>query len=696
MEYGKITMINRHNSDPSGNGFWRYGFMQLTLMICLLGGGLQSSKLAAETFEVNFRDTDIQELIKFVADRTKKTIVVDPKVKGKVKVISSKQVNEKELYNLFLSILDVHDFAAIESDGVIRIVPSKSARSLPVKVTDNNFTEETSEIVTHVIQLENVNAAKMIPILRPLVPQQAHMAAYAESNAIIISDTSANIARIRKVIDLIDKSSFQETDIVHLEHASAEEAVRILDKLEQAQPGGGTAKTAAPTKRLLLVADKRTNSVIISGDPSQRQRIKVLIKHLDTPLATTGNAKVVYLHYAKSKDLAEVLTKVTQNMAKLEQGDKKSNRATAIIEADEPTNSLIITADADVMQALDSIIKSLDIPRAQVLVEAIIVEVQDRGGKNLGIEWMFANENDGFGGFANPDSSNPIRKIGQSINEDDDLDRLAAIGGAIATTPGGSIGIGRLKVNGTSFSAVLQALEENGESNILSTPSLLTLDNQKASIVVGQEVPFLTGSYTSTGDSSSNPGNPFQTIERKDVGISLSVTPHINEGDGIVLELIQEVSSLTGAEASDLITNQRKIETSVMTGDGEVIVLGGLIQDEVQESERKVPILGDIPLLGRLFRSTSSKLTKTNLLVFIRPTIIRDAFTLREVTAGRYEYIRNQQVNERLEGINLYPDDRAPVLPEWEEQIRKIEEIKKSARENEQRDEQANTQAAAQ
>ena len=633
--------------------------------------------VTAETYEVNFRDTDIQELIKFVADRTKKTIVIDPKVKGKVKVVSSKRVDEKELYDLFLSILQVHGYAAVDSGGVVRIVPSKSARSQPVKVASGKLESESSEVVTHVIQLENVNAAKLIPILRPLVPQQAHMAAYAQSNAIIISDTSANIARIKKVIEHIDKSSFQETEVIPLKHASAEETVRIIEKLEKSATGAG-GKTTAPQKRIQMVADKRTNSVILSGNPSSRHRVKKLIKHLDSPLDRNGNAKVVFLHYAKAKEMAEVLGKVSQNMAKLEsqKGDKKNQRSGAIIEADEATNSLIITAEADVMQAMAVIIDQLDIPRAQVLVEAIIVEVEDLGDKTLGIEWMFANSNDGFGGFSDPNSLNPIRGIGQAVGEDDDVDRLLALGAAIGGAPGGSFGIGKLKSDGSAFTAVLHALEDDTESNILSTPSLLTLDNNEASIVVGKEVPFITGSYTATGDSSSNPGNPFQTIEREDVGITLKVTPHINEGDAVILEISQEVSSLQGAVAERIVTNQRKIETSVMLGDGETVVLGGLMSDEVQESERKIPILGDIPLLGALFRTNSTKIVKANLLIFIRVTIIRDEFMMREVSSGKYEYIRNKQKKERNQGINLYPDDLTPMLPEWEMQLREIDEIK--------------------
>ncbi len=641
----------------------------------------------AEQWKINFNETEINELVKFVADATGLTIVVDPKVKGKVKVISTKAVNTEELYELFLSILEVHGFAAVKSGEVLRIVPTKDARSLPVPVSGGSG----GEIVTHVIQLKNVAAAKLIPILRPMVPQQAHMAAYAPSNSIIISDTAANINRIREVISQMDRSADQSTTVVKLKHAAAEEVVRLLENLEKTD----TSKDASAA-RVSLVADSRTNTVLVTGDKAERIRIRSLITHLDSPLDQSGNARVIYLKYAKAKELAEVLSKVVQNMAKLDAakpgaspGGASSGRGSSTIEADESTNALIITADAAIMSTLESVVARLDIRRAQVLVEAIIVELQAIDNKDLGVQWVAADKNAGFGSSSNGDGlltsigaaaldngqdttttvTTPQGGTTTTTTPDDGLINLA---GALANNIGQTFGVGKLNENGTSFAVLINALEEDTEANILSTPSLLTLDNSPASISVGQNVPFLTGSFTNASGDGVN--NPFQTIERENVGISLNVTPSINEGDSVVLEIEQEVSSLTGTVASDIITNERSVSATVLAKDGEIIVLGGLIKDEVQETLRKVPLLGDIPILGRLFRSTGTSVNKTNLYVFIKPTIIRDSATLTGATAEKYKYIRTQQLNRKLRGVDLVDTEKLPLLPEWEEQLRQLQQ----------------------
>ncbi|MEM8500067.1 MAG: type II secretion system secretin GspD [Pseudomonadota bacterium] len=641
----------------------------------------------ADQWKINFNETEINELVKFVADATGMTIVVDPKVKGKVKVISTKAVNTDELYELFLSILEVHGFAAVKSGEVLRIVPTKDARSLPVPVSGGSG----GEIVTHVIQLKNVAAAKLIPILRPMVPQQAHMAAYAPSNSIIISDTAANINRIREVISQMDRSADQSTTVVKLKHAAAEEVVRLLENLEKTD----TSKDASAA-RVSLVADTRTNTVLVTGDKAERIRIRSLISHLDSPLDQSGNARVIYLKYAKAKELADVLSKVVQGMAKLQAAKPGANPNSAAagrggsstIEADESTNALIITADAAIMSTLEEMIERLDIRRAQVLVEAIIVELQAIDNKDLGVQWVAADRNAGFGSSSNGDGlltsigaaaldngqdttttvTTPQGGTTTTTTPDDGLINLA---GALANNIGQTFGVGKLNEDGTSFAVLINALEEDTEANILSTPSLLTLDNSPASISVGQNVPFLTGSFTNASGDGVN--NPFQTIERENVGISLNVTPSINEGDSVILEIEQEVSSLTGTVASDIITNERSVSATVLAKDGEIIVLGGLIKDEVQETLRKVPLLGDIPILGRLFRSTGTSVNKTNLYVFLKATIMRDSVTLSGATAEKYKYIRTQQLNRKLRGVDLVDTEKLPLLPEWEEQLRQLQ-----------------------
>lgn len=659
----------------------RIGIASMLIALWML-----STATIAQEYTVNLKDTDIQELIKFVAEATDTTIVVDPSVKGKVKVISSKPVSAGELYNLFLSILDVHGYTAVRSGEVVRIIQSKDARSAPVSVADSDTTTKRSdEYVTQVIRLDNISAAKLIPVLRPLVPQQAHMAAYAPSNAIIISDVSANIDRIRDIIERMDRSAVQETDIVSLRYAVAEDVVTMLDKLSKSE----AQVTGGQEPEVILVADVRTNSVLVSGDELERARIRRLIEHLDTPLQQSGNVKVIYLEYANAEEIAEVLSNVMQNIAQLDSGGAggapaRSAGGNSTIEADAGTNALIITADADEMAALEAVIHRLDIRRAQVLVEAIIVEMEVGDTQDLGLQWLFAEEN-GFYGSSVDAADSRARNIAGAVippddddpDTDDDFD-IGALAGALAGTPGLSLGWGTLD-DDFSMTVILNALKRQTNANILSTPSLLTLDNQEAFITVGQEVPFVTGSFTNTGGGGTGAQNPFQTIERQNVGITLTVTPHINEGDAVVLDILQEVSSIAPSQevASDVVTNERQIQTRVLAQDGRVVVLGGLIKDEIRETQQKVPVLGDIPFLGRLFRNDGVSVNKTNLLIFIRSTVIRDDEQLAGATADKYRYIREQQQLNRDQGLMFFGDDRLPLLPEWKEQIEELKSIKR-------------------
>ena len=648
-----------------------YPLRALALLLALLLG---SASLSAQDYTVNLNDTDIQELIKFVAEATGKTIVVDPAVKGKVKVISSKPVSAGELYELFLSILDVHGYAAVTSGGVVRVIQNKDARSAPVGVSDGTAGITSEAYVTQVLRLENISAAKLIPVLRPLVPQQAHMAAYAPSNAIIISDISSNIDKIRDIIDRMDKSAVQQTDVIKLRYAVAEDVVKMLDQLNKSE-----ANAAGGEQETLLVADARTNSVLISGDELERARMGKLIDHLDTPLEQSGNVKVIYLEYANAMDIAEVLTRVMKNISELEPADgiKAGGGNTSTIEADEGTNALIITADADEMAALEAVIQRLDIRRAQVLVEAIIVEMEVIDGQDLGLQWLFADNSGFYGSNINAEDVRARNIAAAVLPEDGSNDiNIGTLAGALAGTPGLSLGWGQVS-DGLSMTVILNALKETSNANILSTPSLLTLDNQEAYITVGQNVPFVTGSFTSTADSATN---PFQTIERENVGITLTVTPHINEGDAVVLDISQEVSSLSGLSvtnsASDIITNERKIETKVLAIDGQIVVLGGLIKDDVQDAQQKVPLLGDIPYLGRLFRSDAEKVTKQNLMIFIRATIIRDNEALAGASAEKYRYIRDQQIKRKERGLTYLDDANLPMMDEWKEQLKELDSLK--------------------
>ena len=642
------------------------------------------STVQAQDYTVNLKDTDIQEFIKFVADVTGSTIVIDPSVKGKVKVISSKPVSKAELYDLFLSILDVHGYTAVRSGEVIRVIPNKDARSAPVPVDKGPSQRNNDEYVTQVVRLENVSAAKLIPVLRPLVPQQAHMAAYAPSNAIIISDIRSNINRILDIIDRMDRTAIESTEVVRLKYGVAEDIVAMLEALEKSTNGSGETDD-----ELTLVADKRTNSLVVTADELDMQRIKELIRYLDTPLEQSGNVKVVYLEYANAGDIAEVLTRVMQNITALDNGGQKtrSSNSNSTIEADLGTNALIITADADEMASLEAVIARLDIRRAQVLVEAIIVEMEISEGQELGLQWLFANDSGLFGSNVSTSSSQQQRNaaIASAILPDDNSSNeigVRDLTGALSQVPGTTLGWG-LVDDDLSMAVILNALETQGNANILSTPSLLTLDNEEAYITVGQQVPFVTGSYTSTGGGNGALQNPFQTIQRQNVGVTLTVTPQINEGDSVVLDITQEVSSISQQvlTASDVITNERKIETKVLARDGDIVVLGGLVKDDIQDSQQGVPGLSSIPWLGRLFRNDVVSVTKSNLLVFIRATIVRNDDDLAGATAEKYRYIRDEQLERRQRGLMFLDDGNIPVIPTWETQMKQLLDVEENASE---------------
>ena len=640
---------------------------------------LLSSPSFAQDFTVNLKDTDIQEFIEFVSDVTGTTIVIDPSVKGKVKVVSSKPVSKAELYDLFLSILDVHGYTAVRSGGVVRVIPNKNARSAPVDVISGTSIIN-DEYVTQVIRLENVSAAKLIPVLRPLVPQQAHMAAYAPSNAIIISDIRANINRISEIIDRMDESAVKETEIIQLRYGVATDVVEMLKALEKSRAGEGADANDEAT----LVADKRTNSVIVTADEVSIERINRLIDYLDIPLEQSGNVRVRYLEYSDATEVAEVLTRVMQNLARLDdesRGQSRSaNAAKSTIESDASTNSLIMTADTDEMAALESVISRLDIRRAQVLVEAIIVEMEIVEGRELGLQWLFANDSGVYGSSISTSSAQQARNAGiaQALLPQDSTSTdigVRDLAGALAQVPGSTFGWGVVD-EGLTMTTILNALQSQGNANILSTPSVIALDNEEAFITVGQQVPFVTGSYTNTG-SSNGVANPFQTIQRENVGVTLQVTPQINEGDSVVMDIVQEVSSISQQvlSASDVITNERKIETKVMAQDGDIVVLGGLVKDDIQDSRQGVPVLSGIPIIGRLFRNDVVSVTKSNLLVFIRSTIIRDDEDLRGATAEKYRYIRDQQRQRRDRGLMFLDDNVIPVLPTWEDRVRSLPDV---------------------
>ncbi len=623
----------------------------VSLLLCV---AVMSPVAQAEQITLNLNNADIEALIKTVSEHTGKNFVIDPRVKGKVTVISAHPMDKDEFFQVFLSILEVHGFSTIPSGDLIKIVPDVKAKQSGIPTGSALSSLPGDQVVTRIIQVKNVNATQLVPILRPLIPQEGHLAAYPATNVLIISDRRQNVDRLLKIISQIDQVSDSSIEVVTLQHASAAEVVRILNGLQDP-----AAKAATTADGIKLVADERTNSVLISGDPTSRLRAKVVIEHLDTPFDNAGNAQVIYLKYANATDLVQVLTGVSESMDSSKQGGSAGKGKPDIpinIQADEAANALIITAPPDQYRALEAIIRKLDIRRAQVLVEAIIAEVSYDKARKLGVQWIV----DGT-----PDGSGPVGVINLGSPSISDIGTAVASGGAISLGPGTLIGGGKFDSDSVNFAALIQALESDSTSNILSTPSLMTLDNQEAEIVIGQNVPFITGSYTSTGGSSTSV-NPFQTVQREDVGLTLRVKPQINEGNAVKLEIEQEVSSIdttTQAGASDIVTKKRNIKTVVMVEDGNTIVLGGLIDENLQQTEERVPLLGEIPLLGALFRANTTTKVKRNLMVFLRPVIMRDAAVNTQIASSKYNYFRAQQIDMKQAGVNLMSDEETPILP---------------------------------
>ena len=647
----------------------------------LLPGLLLAVSVWAAPVTLNLKDADINALVESMSMLTGKNFIVDPRVKGRVTIISAKPMDEKELYEVFLAVLGVHGFAAVPSDKVIKIVPAAGAKQESIPTVDRQLGVEPDQIVTRIIQVQNVSAAQIVPILRPLIPPQGHLAAYTPTNVLIVSDSAANVERIASIIGRIDLASNEEVEIVALRHASATEVVRVLTALEQGKARNDPAATVGTPPR--MVADERTNSVLLSGDNLSRLRLRTLITHLDTPVDSGGNTQVIYLRYAKAKDLVTVLQGVSKNLSgeaarnapapggqPAPPGGGGSNSGSLVdIQADEATNALVITAPPEAIRSIRSVIAQLDVRRAQVLVEAVIAEISAEKAAELGVQWVIDASSNGLVGFTNFDAgaASLANIIGLAAQADSgDLTAISA-----ARIPqGGQIAVGDF-TGANRFGALISALAKDADTNVLSTPVVVTLDNEEAEIVVGQNVPFVTGTYTtSTGGTDTQVGNPFQTIQRQDVGITLKVKPQINEGNAVKLDIAQEVSNVVpsaNAATQGPTTNKRAIKTNVLVEDGQILVLGGLIDDQLNETAQKVPLLGDVPLLGNLFRYRSTTKLKRNLMVFLHPVILRDPAQGTLYTSSKYSYVRQEQLAARDKGVYLLPDVQSPLLKPREE-----------------------------
>jgi general secretion pathway protein D len=631
------------------------------------------------TITPNYKDADLSQIIQAVSEVTGKNFIIDPRVNAKVTMLSATPMSPAAFYEAFLSVLQVYGFVAVPAGKVIKIIPNTDQRVVPANDLPSKINPTSDEIVTQIIGMKNVSAAQLVPILRPLIPQYGQLAAYAAGNMLIISDRASNVARIMRIVERMDETGDEPIEVIALHNASAADVVRIVNSLNQGGQGGEGAAAAAK-----IVADDRTNSILLTGEKSQRLKLKALIINMDTPLSTGGDTQVRYLRYADAEKIADKLKGQASASAKAQGGPPAAAPgggspnidASVTIWADVATNALIITAPPKIMKSLMAVIDKLDIRRAQVQVEAIIVEIDVNKSSNLGVQWLLSGGNSyGYGVTNLPGSGTSIIDLATTV---------LGVTGRTPTTvvPGTTTGTGSLssstvgtgatfalgKYNsdtGKGFAALIQALRSDGSSNIISTPSLITMNNEEAEVKVTQEIPLITGSYSSSTASVSGTTSPFTTIQREEVGTILKVTPHINEGNSVQLKIEQEDSSPGAklANSADISTNKRSIKTTVLIEDGGVIVLGGLMSDTVLESEDRVPGLGAIPVIGNLFKSRSGSRQKKNLLVFIRPKILRDAIATETTSEVQYNDLRQNQKLLNNGHITLLPGQKQPVVP---------------------------------
>ena len=611
----------------------------LALVCCLLTAPTWSE---AQTWKINLKNADIREFITQVSTITGTTFVVDPRVKGNVTVVSDRKLDTEAVYALFLSVLRVHGFGASRTGDVVRIVQSATVKQSGAPVNDDGGSL-SEQVVTRVISARNVAAADLVKILRPLIPQYGHIAAVPQANVVIISDHADNIGRLLTIIRQVDVADEDEVVVVTLEQAWVGSVVEILEQVAPDQIG----KSAAGPQRVLVIGNDRNNTLVLRGKSAAIAEVRSLIEQLDQPATSSGSTRVFQLNHADATRTAEILNGILIEPRGRGDNTKSENIS---IQADISLNAIVVRADPGTMSEIQEILRQLDIRRAQVLIEAAIVEVSVDATRAIGIEAGVADAGGASVPFASTTLNGIISNLLSSISATVVDGKIDPVQG-IASVGSPTLAVARLDPDGVSFGAILNAIAINTSADLLSTPSILTLDNEQASILAGQTVPFRTGSFTSTNNGASN---PFTTIQRQDIGIELTVTPHIHDDSSIRLEVSQTVENVinTGLEIgeagfSDVVTNKRSIETTILADDRQTIVLGGLIQDDVRATRKKVPLLGSIPFLGRLFQNRSTTRTKVHLLVFLRPTIQRTREEVAETTERKYNGIWQVQIESR-------------------------------------------------
>ena len=595
------------------------------LLVLILSIGNINSLYSQDSFILNYEDVDITKVTQDIAQFSKKTIILDPRVKGKVTIYSNANLNRKQVWDVYLRTIQVNGFSAIVEEGFVRVVPENEATR-----DDSLLSLSSGDYQTLVIPLINRSTEEILPMLKPITGRQSHLSSIPSINSILLVDRISNVDRIKGLIKDLDKNNTAKISIIKLENLSSIEAVRILDKLK--------AQNNPTINKFIAIPFSPSNAVIVSANEFVTSNIKETLKSLDGDIRSNDSIDVIYLKYAKSDDISSILNSISGGFPPDADGAK------TVITHHVPTNSLIISSAESNLGTIRNIISQLDIRRAQVLVEAIIVELSETAAKSLGIETIF-NGNDKnsvpigitrFGG-SGPD----LLSIVGSAADSTDVTLSTTASASLLNTQGLIAGFGDLTPGKDNFVGIINAIAQDLNSNILSTPSILAMDNELATSIIGQEIPITTGESLGTNNS-----NPFRTTSRQEVGIKLEVTPQINEGSSVVLKIKIEVSGVAGVPMSgiDIITNKRAIETTALVDNNQIIVLGGLVDEDTQDSISKVPLLGSIPVFGRLFQSTSSTTVKKNLMVFLRPTIIIDSASANVTSNEKYNYIKAKQI----------------------------------------------------
>lgn len=611
---------------------------------------------------LNLQDVDIRVLINTVAEVSGKNFVVDPRVKGKVSVISGASLDPDQLYDVFLSILEVHNFATVDSGSVIKVLPSNVIKQRPTPTEFEPTGRSNDAQITQIIQLQYAGVQELVPIVRPLIPPTSHFAPHVPSNSVVITDTAANIQRVLKIIKRIDVPDKRSS--VHVVYLEKTKASELAATLTQIVASNADPKTGGAAAKISIQAFDAIGALVINATDDEFQTLNALIDELDIERKLDADINVIYLKHAKAEDLVTVLNDLVKG-----NGASAGSSVAPSLQADDATNALIVRASGSQLQTIRDVIEKLDVRREQVFVETIIAEVSLDQAANLGVTWGAGGATAATGGSGNIVSRDNRNQILGT----------AAVNTAFELGTGG-LNYSLLDFEKYQLDVVINALRADTNSNILSTPTILTLDNEEAEIIVGQEVPFVTGRFNngqnnstttnSDGSINNSVGSSFQSIERKDVGIKLKIKPQISDGNTIQLEVFQEISSVSNtavAGQADLITNRRSIQATVQVDDGQVIVLGGLIQDDVVDTVNRVPILGRIPIIGALFRSSSKTAVKRNLMVFLKPRIIRNADDLAKFSKIKYDEVRRDSKISRTQSSKFLIEDSAPpVLEEYE------------------------------